>query len=136
MEYLCRSDNKGRPCSWRFGEGLQKFSRSDKAKAEFLLKSLFAFYDNTIENIRAKNYGYDDAAQKLKEYISMRQKSKKGSKTDEGALENPVILKIDKKKRYTQTMRLLQNKKMERGWAWGQNILQKKVNRNPQKRPT
>jgi hypothetical protein len=45
-----------------FGEGLQKFSKSDKAKAEFLLKSLPAFNANTVENIRAKDYGYDDAA--------------------------------------------------------------------------
>jgi hypothetical protein len=81
-----------------FCEGLQKFVKSDKAKAEFLLKSLLAFYANTVENIRAKDCGYDDAARKLKEYIPMRQKSKKGTKTDEGTLENPVILKTDKKR--------------------------------------
>jgi hypothetical protein len=59
-----------------FGEGLQKFSKSDKAKAEFLLKSLLAFYSNTIENIRAKDYCYDNVARKLKEYIPMRQVKK------------------------------------------------------------
>lgn len=61
-----------------FGKGLQEFALSDKAKAEFLLKSLPTFYANTIENIRAKDYGYDDVAGKLKEYIPIRQKSKKG----------------------------------------------------------
>jgi hypothetical protein len=39
-----------------FGEGLQKFAKSDKAKAEFLLKPLPAFYANTVENIRAKDH--------------------------------------------------------------------------------
>jgi hypothetical protein len=80
-----------------FGEGLQKFDKSNKAKAKFLLKSLPAFYANTVENIRAKDNGYDDAAQELQEYIPMRQKSKKGSKTDEGTLENPIILKTENK---------------------------------------
>jgi hypothetical protein len=42
-----------------FGEELQKFVKSDKAKAEFLLKSLPAFYANIVENVRAKDYGYD-----------------------------------------------------------------------------
>jgi hypothetical protein len=58
------------------------------------------FYANTIENIRAKDYGYDDVACKLKEYIPMRQKSKKGTmKNDtEGSADNPIVLKTDKKK--------------------------------------
>jgi hypothetical protein len=83
-----------------FGKGLREFASSDKAKAEFLLKSLPTVYANTIENVRAKDYGYDDVARKLKEYIPMRQKSKKGSmKNDtEGSAENPIILKADKKK--------------------------------------
>jgi len=34
-----------------FGAGLQKFAKSDRAKAEFLLKSLPAYYSNTVENI-------------------------------------------------------------------------------------
>jgi hypothetical protein len=81
-----------------FGEGPQRFVKSDKAKAEFLLKSIPAFYVNAVENIRAMDYGYEDAAQKLKEYIPMRQKSKNGSKTDEGTVENPIILKTNKKR--------------------------------------
>ena len=37
-----------------FGDGLQKFAKSDKAKAEFLLRSLpFTQYANTIDNIHA-----------------------------------------------------------------------------------
>jgi hypothetical protein len=55
-----------------FGEGLQKFAKNDKAKAEFLLKSLPPFYANTAENINPKDYGYDDMARKLKEYIPIR----------------------------------------------------------------
>jgi hypothetical protein len=82
-----------------FGKGLRKFVSSDNTKAEFLLKSLPTFYANTIENVRAKDYGYNHVARKLKEYIIMRQKSKKGSmKNDtEGSAENPIILKADKK---------------------------------------
>jgi hypothetical protein len=34
-----------------FGKGLKEFSKSDKAKAEFLLKSFPPYYSNTIENI-------------------------------------------------------------------------------------
>jgi hypothetical protein len=84
---------------WNTGKGLREFALSDKAKAKFLLKSLPTFYANTIENVRAKDYGYDDVARKLKEYIPMRQKSKKESmKNDtEGSAENPIIL-ADKKK--------------------------------------
>jgi len=37
-----------------FGAGLQKFAKSDRAKSEFLLKSLPAYYSNTVENIRQK----------------------------------------------------------------------------------
>jgi hypothetical protein len=49
-----------------FGKGLKEFSKSDKAKAEFLLKPFPPYYSNTIENIRSKdNYGYD-VARKLK----------------------------------------------------------------------
>jgi len=48
-----------------FGEGLQKFAKSDRAKSEFLLKSLPAYYSNTVENIRVKDHGYDDVARKL-----------------------------------------------------------------------
>jgi hypothetical protein len=52
-----------------FGRGLKEFSKSDKAKAESLLKSHPSFYANTVENIRAKDHEYGDVARKLKEYI-------------------------------------------------------------------
>jgi hypothetical protein len=59
-----------------FGKGLKGFSKSDKAKAEFLLKSFPPYYSNTIENIRLKdNYGYGDVARKLKEYVPACQTS-------------------------------------------------------------
>jgi hypothetical protein len=63
----------------RFGKGLREFVSSFKAKAEFLVKSLPTFYANTIENVTAKDYEYDDVVRTLKKFISMRQKSKKGS---------------------------------------------------------
>jgi hypothetical protein len=61
-----------------FGKGLKEFSKSDKAKAEFPLKSSPPYYSSTIKNIRSKdNYGYDDVARKLKEYVPARQKSQR-----------------------------------------------------------
>jgi hypothetical protein len=66
----------------RFGEGLQKFARNDKAKAKFQLKLLLPFYANMDENIRAKDYSNDNAVRKLKEYFLMGQKSKE-PKTNE-----------------------------------------------------
>jgi hypothetical protein len=77
-----------------FGRGLKEFSKSDKAKAESLLKSLPSFYANTVENIRAKDHEYDDVARKLKEYILQRQKWRK----KEGTQENPIVLKTEAQK--------------------------------------
>jgi len=77
-----------------FGEGLKNFAKSDLAKTEFLLRSFPPFYSNTIENIKSKEPTYDDAVRKLREYIPMRQKGKKGK--GESA-ENPVVLKADRK---------------------------------------
>lgn len=79
-----------------FGKGLKEFAKSDTAKAEFLLRSFPPFYGNTIENIRAKEHKYDDAVRKLKQFISAKQKTRRG-KGDEGTQENPVVLKTDKK---------------------------------------
>ena len=77
-----------------FGDGLQRFAKSDKAKAEFLLRSVPSFYANTIENIRAKDYGYDDVARKLREYISVKQKARKEPKD-----KDTVILKLAERER-------------------------------------
>jgi hypothetical protein len=38
-----------------FGKGLGEFSKSEKVKVEFLLKSFPLYYSNTIENIRSKD---------------------------------------------------------------------------------
>jgi hypothetical protein len=77
-----------------FGKGLKEFSKSDKAKAEFLLKSFPPYYSNTIENIRSKdNYGYDDAARKLKEYVPARQKSQRPRTQGTGSSDDPIVLK-------------------------------------------
>ena len=59
-----------------FGQGLKAISMSDQAKTEFLLKSLPPFYYNTVENIRAKDYGYYDVVRKLMEYVPQRQKGR------------------------------------------------------------
>ena len=54
-----------------FGEALKLLAKSGKAKAEFLLRSLPSFYSNTVENIRAKDYTYDDVVRKLREFIPL-----------------------------------------------------------------
>jgi len=77
-----------------FGEGLQKFAKSDRAKSEFLLKSLPAYYSNTVENIRAKDHGYDDVARKLREYVPARQKGSR--RKENGSQDDPVVLKAKK----------------------------------------
>jgi len=53
----------------RFGKALQKMAKSEKAKAEFLLDSLLAFYSNTVENIKSKEESYDDTIRKLIQYV-------------------------------------------------------------------
>jgi len=57
-----------------FGAALQSFTKSEKAKTEFLLDSLPPFYSNTVENINSKDGNYDDTIRKLIEYVPMRQK--------------------------------------------------------------
>jgi hypothetical protein len=77
-----------------FGKGLREFSKSEKAKVEFLLKSFPPYYSNTIENILSKvNYGYDDVAWKLKEYVSARQKGQRSPMQGTGLLGDPTVLK-------------------------------------------
>jgi transposase InsO family protein len=77
-----------------FGKGLKEFSKSDKAKAEFLLKSFPPFYSNTVENIRSKDkYGYDDIARKLKEYVPNRQKSHRSRTPGSSPSDDPIVLK-------------------------------------------
>jgi hypothetical protein len=77
-----------------FGRDLKEFSKSNKAKVEFLLKSLPPFYANIVENIRAKDHEYNDVARKLKEYILQRQKGQK----KEGTQESPIVLKTEGQK--------------------------------------
>jgi len=79
-----------------FRAGLQKFAKSDRAKVEFLLKSLPAYYSNTVQNIRAKNHGYDDVARKLREYVPARQKGSRRKEAD-GSKDDPLVLKVEKK---------------------------------------
>jgi len=80
-----------------FGTGLKALSKSDRAKAEFLLRSLPPCYSNTVENIRLKEYGYEDVARKLREYIPHKQKGWRTDKT-EGSKENLVIHRIEQRK--------------------------------------
>lgn len=79
-----------------FGKDLQEFTQSDKAKTEFLLRSLPPFYWNTIENIKSKEPANDDAIRKLREYVPIRQKGRRIT-GKEVSQENPVVLKTDKK---------------------------------------
>jgi hypothetical protein len=94
-----------------FGQGLRLISRSNKAKAEYLLMSLPPFYANTVENIRAKEYKYDDVVHKLKDYVAARQKSgKKKAGLGDGSAENPIVLRTEEEK---------SKKKCEYCWAKG-----------------
>ena len=84
-----------------FGDGLQRFAKSDKAKAEFLLRSLPSTqYANTIDNIHAKDYRYDDAARKLREYVpakQAKQRTQRARKGEEETGNHPVVLQISEK---------------------------------------
>jgi len=75
-----------------FGKALQEMAKSEKAKVEFLLDSLPAFYSNTVENIKSKEESYDDTIRKLIQYAPQRQKGRKQGDTK----EDPVVLKTDK----------------------------------------
>ena len=79
-----------------FGAGLQKFAKSDRAKSEFLLKSLPAYYSNTVENIRAKDHGYGDVARKLREYVPARQRRSRKKEAD-STKDDPLVLKVENK---------------------------------------
>ena len=85
-----------------FGKGLQQFALSESAKIEFLLRSVPAFYANTIENIRSKEYqDYDTVARKLKEYIKPKNPKKKNGSRN--SVDDPIVLKTtieDNGKRY------------------------------------
>jgi hypothetical protein len=86
----------------RFGQGLRFFSRSNKAKAEYLLMSIPPFYANIVENIRAKENKYDNVVHKLKDYVAAQQKSrKKIAGLGDRSAENPIVLrtKEDKSKK-------------------------------------
>jgi len=76
-----------------FCAALQSFTKSEKAKTEFLLDSLPPFYSNTVENIKSKDGNYDDTIRKLIEYVPMRQKGRK----HEGTKDEPVVLKTEGK---------------------------------------
>jgi len=81
-----------------FGRGLLHFSKCDQAKTEFLFKSLPPYYSNTMENIRAKDYSYDDAARKLREYITARQQQKRPRLSE--ATTNKIVNNTEKKCNY------------------------------------
>jgi hypothetical protein len=73
---------------------LKEFSKSDKAKAESLLKSFPPYYSNTIENIRSKdNYGYGDVARKLRKYVPARQKGQRPHTQGTGSSHDPIVVK-------------------------------------------
>jgi hypothetical protein len=60
--------------------------------------SIPPFYANTVENIHAKEYKYDDVVHKLKDYVAARQKSgKKKVGLGDGSAENPIVLQTEDK---------------------------------------
>jgi len=70
------------------------------------LKSLPAYYASTVENIRSEDQNYDDAARKIKEYITARQKGRQQHSTRDnpaeprsGPITNRLVLN-DKKCAY------------------------------------
>jgi hypothetical protein len=82
-----------------FGVALQQLTRSNQAKAEYLLLTIPPFYRNTVENIRSKEgYNYGDVARKLMLYISARQTGR-ASKAVAGSANNPIILATNTKNR-------------------------------------
>ena len=54
-----------------FGEALTLLSKSDQAKAEFLLLTLPSFYNNLVENLRMKeSYSYGDISRQIQLYAT------------------------------------------------------------------
>jgi hypothetical protein len=74
-----------------FGKGLVLVSKSEQAKAEFLLQSIPSFYGSTVENIRAKDYEFEGVSRKLREYIPARQKRRRIQQKPVGT-ENNLLL--------------------------------------------
>jgi hypothetical protein len=59
--------------------------------------SLPPFYANTAENIRAKEYKYDDVVHKLKDYVAARQKlGEKKPGLGDGQLRTPLPFGLKK----------------------------------------
>jgi hypothetical protein len=82
-----------------FGIALQQLTRSNQAKAEFLLLTIPPFYSTTVENIRSKEgYNYGDVARNLMLYIPARQTGR-ASKAVAGSANNPIILATNTKNR-------------------------------------
>lgn len=49
----------------RFSKELKEISKSGKDKTEFLLRLLFLYDLNTVENIRLREHSYDNTTRKL-----------------------------------------------------------------------
>jgi hypothetical protein len=82
----------------KFGGYLKGISECDDAKAEFVLLTLPQFYNNLVENIRAKGgYGYRDVVRSLLLYIPVRQRNRKRRDTPGDSPENPVVLATHQK---------------------------------------
>jgi hypothetical protein len=64
-----------------FERDFKELSKSDKAKAEFLLKPLPSFYANTVENIREKDHEYDCSMEIKGIYPATTRRAEKGRNT-------------------------------------------------------
>lgn len=74
----------------RFGNRLKKMSKSDKDKTKFLLRLLPSYYSNTMENIRTKDYNYDNIMKRLKKYILHKPTTKNKKRW-----KNLIVLKTE-----------------------------------------
>ena len=90
----CKSTDKHEK---EFAEILERLSKYDRAKAELLLISILPFDSNLVENLRSKTgYTYGDIARQIILYVPQRQKGGR-PRGDEGARDNPVVLRNEAK---------------------------------------
>jgi hypothetical protein len=88
-------------------------SKSEQAKAEFLLQSIPSFYSNTVENIREKVYGFDGVSRTLRGYIPAKKKGWRVQQKPVGTENDSVVLAVNTKKN-DKTCRYCKDVK---GWA-------------------
>ena len=79
-----------------------EFSKSDKAKAEFLLRPS-GTHANTIENIRMKEYSYHDVVLNLTQFISSKRQKNDSTKEEPVGLKTKTIKYMTEECNYCQS---------------------------------